>query len=205
MLVLITDTGRVEQRVVDLGRGRSTTPTLADAARAAQRARSPAGRLADGAAAVADLPEAVRPPDRAGASRAVVVGALETLVEHREERLRARRHGQPHPLRADFPGCAAPVLEALEEQVVLLRLLGEAQRPGRLTVRIGARERGRGLARHLGRVGRLRRTATALGGMGVRRPHPDGLPGHHGRGPGRRPLRRPHPGGARVERGMGRW
>ena len=37
----------------------------------------------------------------------------------------------------DFPQSIRPVLEALEEQVVLLRLLGEATDPSALTVRIG--------------------------------------------------------------------
>lgn len=37
----------------------------------------------------------------------------------------------------DFDQSLAPVLEALEEQVVLLRLLGEATKPSQLTVRIG--------------------------------------------------------------------
>ena len=37
----------------------------------------------------------------------------------------------------DFPHSIQPVLEALEEQVVLLRLLGEVTDPSVLTVRIG--------------------------------------------------------------------
>jgi len=40
-------------------------------------------------------------------------------------------------LALDFPDTVHPVLEALEEQVVLIRLLGEASRPSELTVRIG--------------------------------------------------------------------
>jgi heat-inducible transcriptional repressor len=37
----------------------------------------------------------------------------------------------------DFPMTLRPVLEALEEQVVLIRLLEEAAAPGEVTVRIG--------------------------------------------------------------------
>ena len=38
----------------------------------------------------------------------------------------------------DFPGNIQPVLEALEEHVILLRLLGEATSPSTVTVRIGS-------------------------------------------------------------------
>jgi heat-inducible transcriptional repressor len=37
----------------------------------------------------------------------------------------------------DFPGTIRPVLEALEEQMVLLRLIGEVESPSMLRVRIG--------------------------------------------------------------------
>jgi len=62
---------------------------------------------------------------------------LEMIVEQREERVvlggtaNLARFGQ------DFPDSIHPVLEALEEQVVLLKLLGEATAPSLLTVRIG--------------------------------------------------------------------
>jgi heat-inducible transcriptional repressor len=46
----------------------------------------------------------------------------------------------------DFPLTIQPVLEALEEQVVLLRLLGEATDPSVLTVRIGHENPFKGLA-----------------------------------------------------------
>ena len=46
----------------------------------------------------------------------------------------------------DFPQTIQPVLEALEEQVVLLRLLGEATDPSVLTVRIGHENPHEGLA-----------------------------------------------------------
>ena len=46
----------------------------------------------------------------------------------------------------DFPLSIQPVLEALEEQVVLLRLLGESTDPSVLTVRIGRENQVEGLA-----------------------------------------------------------
>jgi heat-inducible transcriptional repressor len=62
-------------------------------------------------------------------------------VEQSEERVvlggtaNLTRFGQ------DFPRSVQPVLEALEEQVVLMRLLGEATAPERVTVRIGHENR----------------------------------------------------------------
>ena len=46
--------------------------------------------------------------------------------------------------RHDFPDTVYPVLEALEEHVVLLKLFGETQSASGLTVRIGHENRRRG-------------------------------------------------------------
>ena len=46
----------------------------------------------------------------------------------------------------DFTGAVRPVLEALEEQMVLLRLLGESRTTDALTVRIGHENEVEGLS-----------------------------------------------------------
>ena len=51
---------------------------------------------------------------------------LETLVEETEERLMIGGTANLTRFGHDFPLTIRPVLEALEEQVVLLKLLGEA-------------------------------------------------------------------------------
>ena len=61
---------------------------------------------------------------------------LETLVEETEERLMIGGTANLTRFGHDFPLTIRPVLEALEEQVVLLKLLGEAKDSG-MTVRIG--------------------------------------------------------------------
>ncbi len=131
MFVLITDTGRVEQRVVDLG------TTVDDATVAEVRStlnlRLRDRRLAETAGIVEDLPETV-PQDLRPIMSALVSVLLETLVEHPEERLMLG--GTANLDAVDFPNTMRPVLEALEEQVVLLRLFGEAA-PSSLQVRIG--------------------------------------------------------------------
>jgi len=62
---------------------------------------------------------------------------VETLVEHREERLVLGGTANLTRNTADFGGQLRQVLEALEEQVVVLRLLAAQQEAGKVTVRIG--------------------------------------------------------------------
>ena len=71
-----------------------------------------------------------------GTVSTVLATLLETLVEETEERLMIGGTANLTRFGHDFPLTIRPVLEALEEQVVLLKLLGEAKDSG-MTVRIG--------------------------------------------------------------------
>ncbi len=134
LLVLIADSGRVEQRVVMTGErlDESVVADVRTRLNAALHERSFA-ELAEATAGLADEFE----PDR----RDLVVAILGTLVDAASEQVEERviiagtshlaRHGR------DFPLTVHPVLEALEEQMVLLRLLGEATATDRIDVRIG--------------------------------------------------------------------
>ncbi|MCZ0989292.1 MULTISPECIES: heat-inducible transcriptional repressor HrcA [Streptomyces] len=133
MLVLITDTGRVEQRMVDCPAPFGEA-SLADL-RARLNSRVAGRRFTDVPRLVEDLPEAFDVEDR-GTVSAVLSTLLETLVEENEERLMIGGTANLTRFGHDFPLVIRPVLEALEEQVVLLKLLGEAKDPG-MTVRIG--------------------------------------------------------------------
>ncbi|MFF9123337.1 heat-inducible transcriptional repressor HrcA [Streptomyces sp. NPDC014889] len=133
MLVLITDTGRVEQRMVDCPVPFGET-SLADL-RARLNSRVAGRRFTDVPQLVEDLPDAFDAEDR-GTVSTVLSTLLETLVEENEERLVIGGTANLTRFAHDFPLTIRPVLEALEEQVVLLRLLGETQNPG-MTVRIG--------------------------------------------------------------------
>ncbi|GAA0929244.1 heat-inducible transcriptional repressor HrcA [Nonomuraea longicatena] len=134
MLVVITNTGRVEQRVVEL-------PEIVDDQRIAHlRAVLNATLDGCGLAAVpdlvADLPERLAAEDRPAAATILSV-LLETLVERHDEKIVFA--GAANLAGADFTTGLRDVLEALEEQVVLMRLLGETSDiPAALTVRIGA-------------------------------------------------------------------
>ncbi|MEU3661673.1 heat-inducible transcriptional repressor HrcA [Streptomyces sp. NPDC032940] len=133
MLVLITDTGRVEQRMVDCPAPFGEA-SLADL-RARLNSRVAGRRFSDVPGLVEDLPEAFEAEDR-GTVSTVLSTLLETLVEENEERLMIGGTANLTRFGHDFPLMIRPVLEALEEQVVLLKLLGEAKDPG-VTVRIG--------------------------------------------------------------------
>ncbi|MFI6477427.1 heat-inducible transcriptional repressor HrcA [Nonomuraea sp. NPDC050663] len=135
MLVLITNTGRVEQRVIELHE-------VADDARIAHL-RAVLNACLDGCGLasvpelVADLPERVPVEDRPMAATILSV-LLETLVERHDEKIVFA--GAANLAGADFSSGLRDVLEALEEQVVLMRLLGETSpdTPAALTVRIGS-------------------------------------------------------------------
>ncbi len=133
LLVLITDTGRVEQRTVEL-----PAPIEEDAVtqlRAVLNACLDGRMLTEVAAVVAELPERVHPDERPNAA-AVFSVILESLVERNEEKVVVGGASNLTP--ADFSQGLRQVLESLEEQVVLMRLLGESADKSAVTVRIGA-------------------------------------------------------------------
>jgi heat-inducible transcriptional repressor len=134
LMVLITDTGRVEQRVVDT-RVDADAETVADL-RALLNAAFTGAKLAEASSKVADLVENA-PPHLRGLVAAVSATLLETLVEPTEDRLVIG--GTANLARGsalDFPHTVRPLLEALEEQVVVLRLMAEVG-PNTVLVSIG--------------------------------------------------------------------
>jgi heat-inducible transcriptional repressor len=134
MLVVITDTGRVDQRTVDLG----DVMTEDSVARLRAQLNSVLGgrRLSDAAAKVAELPDQA-PGELRDVLLRVCTVLVESLVEHPEERLVLGGTANLTRNVADFPGSLRQVLEALEEQVVVLKLLAAARNPGAITVLIG--------------------------------------------------------------------
>jgi heat-inducible transcriptional repressor len=133
LLILITDTGRVEQAAVDLPDetdGESITHL-----RAVLNACLDGHKLTDAANKVAGLADRVMAGERPNAD-AVFSVLLDSLAERHEERIVFG--GTANLAAPDFANGLRDVLEALEEQVVLMRLLGESASPSALTVRIGA-------------------------------------------------------------------
>jgi heat-inducible transcriptional repressor len=134
MLVMITDTGRVEQRIIELPEAlaESEVSTL----RTVINDKLDGHRLADTPPIVASLVDEVDPSlQRSMAELGAVL--LETLIERADERLALA--GTANLTRAgvlDFHGSIRPVLEALEEEVVLLKLIGVAEQEP-IRIRIG--------------------------------------------------------------------
>ncbi|NMR19317.1 heat-inducible transcriptional repressor HrcA [Cellulomonas fimi] len=144
LVVIITDTGRVEQRTLEV----AETPSDAVVAelRARLNAVATGRRLVELISALEDVPEAFAPVDRP-LVRTVIQMIEETLAQEREERIVLA--GTANLARGgamDFPHTLSPVLEALEEQVVLLRLLTEmAEDSMGVAVRIGHETQHEGL------------------------------------------------------------
>ena len=175
LLVVITDTGRVEQRVVDV-------PLDLDVGQVAELRgalnRELAGvRLSESGMAVADLSERASTELRPTMD---VIGAVlvDALVEPLDERVVIGGAANLTRNATDFHDSLGPVLEALEEHVVLLKLIGEtvdpavAQRraltdPQGVRVSIGEENRFEGLrSTSVVSVG-YGRTDSRLGGLGV--------------------------------------
>jgi heat-inducible transcriptional repressor len=139
MVVLIVDSGRVEQRVLDSAVDLSTAEgeELVAVIRRRVNAEAAGRRLPDAAAHLQSLPELFEPADR-DLVRAVVGSLDDALVEEREERVVLAGTANLARFGTDFPLTIGPVLEALEEHVVLLKLLGTLGRDSdAVAVRIG--------------------------------------------------------------------
>jgi heat-inducible transcriptional repressor len=122
LLVVIADTGRVEQRVVN------TPEPLVEGAISRLRTAlndSVAGQqFNDVADRIIEVPQLFASSERP-AVVAVLATLLETVVERHEERVVLGGTVNLARARGDFSTTLEPVLEALEEQMVLLRLLSE--------------------------------------------------------------------------------
>ncbi len=137
MLVLITTTGRVEQRVLDLGVDVEGDGEFVTRLRAGLNSGADGHTLAEAASGLRDLGEQFRPEER-DAVRRVVTTLAEVLIEEREERVVLAGTGNLARLPGDFPRSLEPVLDALEQHVVLLKLLSTAAAGGEhIAVRIG--------------------------------------------------------------------
>lgn len=135
LVVLITNTGRVEQRVVDVGADPGEV-LLADL-RSRLNGVAAGCRLTKVAAMVATLPEAFAPEDRP-LVRLVLEALEDSLAIEREERIVLAGTANLARSGTDFARSIGPVLEALEEQVVLMKLLSEmAEDLSQVGVRIG--------------------------------------------------------------------
>lgn len=140
MVILIVNTGRVEQRVVEV----RALPTGSDGEQLLARLRASLNEVAAGVpftVAATELRHLVEdaPAEERPVVEAIVSALTDALIEEREERVVLA--GQANLARpgGDFATSIGPILEALEEHVVLLRLLGQLDDdPDAVSVRIGS-------------------------------------------------------------------
>jgi heat-inducible transcriptional repressor len=133
LVVLILSTGRVEQRLVEL-EAELDEQTLADLRSLVTRAAT--GKVI--ADANAELAALLAGPPVPTVTRAVVETLMEAMSDHRsDERIAVGGAANLARYGDSFDSAVRPLLEALEEHVVLLKLLGEATSAEPLTVRIG--------------------------------------------------------------------
>ena len=138
LVVLITTTGRVEQRVVDTQIDLASESAERDLSMLRTEINSvTTGRLlAEAAAALGPalerLPVRLRP-----LAEAISLALRDAFVEEREERVVLAGTANLARVSSDFPLTLGPVLEALEEHVVLLKLLGAASEQRDIAVHIG--------------------------------------------------------------------
>jgi heat-inducible transcriptional repressor len=135
LIVLILATGKVEQRVIDVGQ------TLDEETLAQLRSRYLAtaggtilGTLPQTLAAVEpQLPPPLRPP-----AQRLTAALVQLAAAAREDRIVLAGTANLARSNVDFPLSIGPVLDALEEQVVMLRLLSEMAQDARgVAVSIG--------------------------------------------------------------------
>ncbi|MCU1417311.1 MAG: hrcA, partial [Schumannella sp.] len=124
MTVLITDTGRVDQHLLDCAHG------LDDAALAQLRNAFNAAlggqALAEAAVTLQAVPASVA-PDRRAIAGVIARSLAEQVAANRQDRLVMAGAANLARTESDFSGSIFPVLEAIEEQVTLLKLFGELE------------------------------------------------------------------------------
>jgi len=143
MTVLITDSGRVEQRLIDVTEP-VDEPFLGEL-RAKLNSALVGKGLSDAAATLGEFHTAFG-AERHGLVAQVTSSLVEQVLANRQDRLVMAGAANLARTEDDFSGSIYPVLEAIEEQVALLRLFGEMEvEPGGVSTRIGRENAGFGL------------------------------------------------------------
>ncbi|MBX3079130.1 MAG: heat-inducible transcriptional repressor HrcA [Salinibacterium sp.] len=124
LLVLITDTGRVEQRHIDVGA--ELDEVFLGEVRAKLNTRLAGVSLSDAVAVLEKFADEF-PRDRGTVISDIVDSLREQVAANRAEKLIMAGAANLAMTAEDFGGSIVPVLEAIEEQVTLLRLFAEME------------------------------------------------------------------------------
>lgn len=143
MTVFITDSGRVEQRIVEVGE--PVDLELVGELRAKLNSAIGGLGLPDAATLLGSFADEF-PPARRAVVSALVNSLVEQVLANRQDRLLMAGTANLARTEEDFTGSIFPVLEAIEEQVTLLRLFSEMEVDlGGVSARIGRENAGFGL------------------------------------------------------------
>jgi heat-inducible transcriptional repressor len=135
MVILITDAGRIEQRAIELTKD---VPDQFISAIRSQLNNAMMGQsLPDVAERLTGIMESYSTSDRRDVA-IVLSTVIEMAMEQPEQKVLLAGTANLARFQEDFSAQMHPVLEALEEQVVLLRLLGDANET--VKVRIGSEQ-----------------------------------------------------------------
>lgn len=169
MTVLITDTGRVDQRLLDVAANGDAALTDDFLSELRTKLNAELGGLA-----LAGASEALRtlsasfPPALSPLVAAIASSLGEQVAANRQDRLVMAGAANLARTESDFSGSIYPVLEAIEEQVTLIRLFGEMEIDGGgVSVRIGRENEGFG-GEQLSETSLLASGYTASGGSVAR-------------------------------------
>ena len=165
LVVVIADTGRVEQRIAEVPL--NLEPSVIEDLRVRINNAVAGKAFVDVAEAVLPIVDATTITDRPAVS-AIVAGLLESVVERPDERVAVAGAANLARYAGSYNDSVAPLLEAIEEHVVLLRLLGEATSAhDNVFVRIGAENDGLPMSSVVGSTyGTQSRAMAQLGVLG---------------------------------------
>jgi heat-inducible transcriptional repressor len=143
MTVVITDTGRVEQRILEIPEG--VDEEFLTEVRAKANTALGGHELADAAAILETFSEQFV-NERRAVVETIATRLTEQVAANRQDRLVMAGTANLVRTEEDFQGSILPVLEAIEEQVTLLKLFGEMQPDQHgMSVRIGSENASFGL------------------------------------------------------------
>ena len=144
LLILITDSGRIQQHVIELNEPLDVT--LITEIRGRLNAELAGLPLTEVSGKVIGFVDKFAPASQAQVSL-IVESLLEQVDANRQEKIILAGTANLSRREEDFPGSISPILEAIEEQVVLLKLITEMQSEQHgVSLRIGRENSFEGLA-----------------------------------------------------------
>ena len=144
LMVLITNSGRIQQHVVELGV--DVDEAFISELRLKLNSLVAGVSLVDVKSKVKNIANGMT-SEQSKIALVIVKNLLEQVDANRQEKIILSGTANLAKREEDFPGSISPVLEAIEEQVVLLKLIGEMQTEQHgVSLRIGRENSFEGLA-----------------------------------------------------------